>query len=529
MLQTFLGLPVRRYALAALSSLYAAAMLAGQTGTRPDQVVRRDTLPNGLTVIVVENHAVPLATAHVVFRGGAMTQTPELQGIPHLFEHMLFKSYQGSEDGSFGRDASLSKASYNGATSDESVSYTLWFPSEEMGRNVSLMADLVRDPFFKDKDLQTERFVVRNEMQRAQSQPSYLLNDASTRALWGDWYPRKNTIGNDLSLFTANAVQLKAFYQKWYVPNNAALVITGDVDAEKVFSAARKEFGRWRRAADPLKADPVPAPPPMDSTFAFVYTHEVQTVTVQISWRGPSLSRDSTDTRDAATFTDLLGADESPFQRTLVDGGFFTSAYMSSDLNRHSGELRFTGTTTLEQLSNALNALGTVLGQVGNDGYYEESALKADARRDRVGLALTFEETASLASTLGGAWALGRLERMSGPDTGKTFHAPVAGGIRAKVDRQSAVRDRGADPRRHGAESGNDCRAVRRLHEAMIRLHHAIALSALSAIFAGPFAPASTRSTTGGAPAAPLPLPLPLPCQVPTTAISSRTRWTASA
>ncbi len=394
-------------------------MVSGQAATRPDQVVRRDTLPNGLTVIVVENHSVPLATAHVVFHGGAMTQTPELQGVPHLFEHMLFKSYQGGEDGSFGRDASLSKASYNGATSDENVSYTLWFPSEELGRNVSLMADLVRDPFFKDKDLQTERFVVRNEMQRAQSQPSYLLADASTRALWGEWYPRKNTIGNDLSLFTANAVQLKAFYQKWYVPNNAALVITGDVDADKVFSAARREFGRWKRAPDPLRADPVPPPPPMDSTFAFVYTHEVQTVTVQISWRGPSLGHDSTDARDAATFTDLLDADESPFQRTLVDGGFFTSASLSSDINRHSGEVRFTGTTTLEQLSNALNALGTAFSQIANDGYYDEAALKADARRDRVAVALTFEETASLASYLGGAWALGRLGRLTGADTAK--------------------------------------------------------------------------------------------------------------
>ena len=133
-----------------------------------------------MTVVVVENHAVPLATAHVVFRGGAMTQTPELEGVPHLFEHMLFKSYQGGDDASFSRDASLAKASYNGATSDEEVSYTLWFPSDELGTNLGLIATLVRDPYFKDKELQMERFVVRNEMQRSESQPAYLLaNEAS--------------------------------------------------------------------------------------------------------------------------------------------------------------------------------------------------------------------------------------------------------------------------------------------------------------------------------------------------------------
>lgn len=419
MLQSFFRQHGDRIAAAVLFPLVAAASLVAQPAARPDRIVRHDTLPNGLTVIVVENHAVPLATAHVVFHGGAMTQTPDLQGVPHLFEHMLFKSYQGGDDGSFGRAASLAKASYNGATSDEDVSYTLWFPADELGANVSLLADLVRDPFFRDKELQTERFVVRNEMQRAQSQPSYLLADAASRALWGDWYHRRNTIGNDISLFAMNAVQLKAFYQKWYVPNNAALVITGDVDADKVFSAARREFGRWRRAADPLKADPVPAPPPLDSTFAFVYTHEVQTVTVQVSWRGPSIGSDSTDTRDAATLTDLLSADESPFQRALVDGGFFSSASLSSTINRHSGEVRFTGTTTLDQLTNALNALGMALGQFGSSEYYDPAALRADAKRDRVVEALAFEETASLASYLGGAWSIGRLDRVATTDSSR--------------------------------------------------------------------------------------------------------------
>ncbi len=380
---------------------------------RRDQTIRRDTLPNGFTVIVVENHSVPLATAHVVFRGGAMTQTQELQGVPHLFEHMLFKSYQGGTNASFFSDASLAKASYNGATSDEEVSYTLWFPSDELGANVGLMASLVRDPLFKDKQLQMERFVVRNEMQRAESQPSYLLANASRQALWGSWFPRKNTIGSDLSLFAVNAELLKAMYATWYVPNNAALVVTGDVDPEKVFSEARKHFGRWRRAADPIKANPIPAPPPLDSTFAFVYTHEVQTVTVQLSWRGPSLARDSSDVSDASTLADLLNADESPFQRLLVDAGFFRSARMSADINRHASELRFTGTTSVDQITNALGGLGTVLDQLVSSEFFDESALVADAKRDRVAKALAFEETPSLAYSLGSSWAVGRLGGMA--------------------------------------------------------------------------------------------------------------------
>lgn len=403
-----------------ISALAGTLPLGAQTQVqvstpRRDQTIRRDTLPNGMTVVVVENHSVPLATAHVVFRGGAMTQTPELQGVPHLFEHMLFKSYQGGDGASFSNDASLAKASYNGATSDEEVSYTLWFPSDELGANLGLIATLVRDPFFKDKALQTERFVVRNEMQRSESQPAYLLANASRQALWGEWYSRKNTIGTDLSLFAVNAERLKAIYGTWYVPNNAALVVTGDVDPQKVFSEARKHFGRWRRASDPIQANPIPAPPPLDSTFAFVYVHEVQTVTVQLSWRGPTLARDSTDVRDASTLADLVNADESPFQRLLVDAGLFRSARMSADINRYGSELRFTGTTSVDQITSALGGLGMVLEQLGSSEFFEESALVVDGKRDRVARALAFEETPSLASSLGSAWAIGRLGAMT-PD-----------------------------------------------------------------------------------------------------------------
>lgn len=116
-------------------------------------VIRNDTLPNGMVVMVMENHSVALATAHVVFRGGAMTQTAELEGVPHLFEHMLFKSYRTGEGMSFERDAAITGAAFNGATGDEAVSYTLWFPSGKLGESMQMIADLVRDPLFVDRDI----------------------------------------------------------------------------------------------------------------------------------------------------------------------------------------------------------------------------------------------------------------------------------------------------------------------------------------------------------------------------------------
>ena len=414
----------RRFALVtgAITLLSAASTLAAQ---RPiASIIRRDSLENGMQIIVVENHAVALATAHVVFRGGAMTQTTELAGVPHLFEHMLFKSYRGTEDGSFARDASLSKSAYNGATSDESVSYTMWLPSDHLGECMSMLADLVRDPLFLDKDLQPERFVVRNEMQRAQSDPEFLMSTAVEQALWGSWYSRKNTIGNDMSLFAVDPLRLKELYRKWYVPNNAALIVTGDVKAEKVFGEARKHFGRWRRAANPFATEPVPKPPTLDSIQAFVYTQPSQTVTVQMSWRGPDLRSDSAATLDAEAFTDIVNADDSPLQRALVDTGNWQSASFSATTYRNGSEIRFRGITTPDKLLLALGLLGSELGKIPHDAYFEQSALDAAGNRRRVGGVLAEEESASLASSLGYAWATGGTDFLLRRDTALATRTP---------------------------------------------------------------------------------------------------------
>src|SRR5690242_19333167 len=99
-----------------LPLLLAAASASAQRATLERQVTSK-TLPNGLTVVVAENHAIPLATVEVVVRGGAITQQRDEQGVPHLFEHMLFRSYRAGGVQNFGEAASRIDAGYNGTTS----------------------------------------------------------------------------------------------------------------------------------------------------------------------------------------------------------------------------------------------------------------------------------------------------------------------------------------------------------------------------------------------------------------------------
>jgi zinc protease len=406
-----------RLALPSLRPLLAAALLASGTLSAQDfaglRDVHTDTLANGMRIIVLRSAAAPLVTAHVVFRGGAATQTEELQGVPHLFEHMLFKAFRGDDRDTFMNAASRVGAAANGATSDEDVSYTMWSKADRLNDCLRLLADLVRDPDFKRDDLRFERAVVLDELQRNMSEPAFLLRRGVSQLQWGSWFSRQNTIGEQMSLFTTNVDKLAALYRVWYVPNNAALVVTGDVDPARVIAEARKQFGRWGRGADPFVANPVPPPPPLDSIRAFVFAHDVETVTVQLAWRLPSLTVDSVVGRAAAAVATLANAEDSPFQRALVDGGHFQSVTLDADVGRHAGELVVRGVTTPAQLLNALGMLGNTLAAMGDSAYFSADDHLAAAKRREVARAFAIENASDLAPALGTAWATYGVPRAS--------------------------------------------------------------------------------------------------------------------
>lgn len=394
---------------AALAALLGAAALlprpgAAQAGGPAPHAI---TLDNGLQVIVVENHSVPLATAEIVVRAGAMTQADDEQGVPHLFEHMLFKGYRGVDGRSFATEAAALQAGYNGTTSTELVTYYLTLPSAGVDDGVRLLARLVRGARFSAADLKVERFVVLGEMQRDLSDPRAVLGRSMAQDLWRAGWPRKNTIGESTALLAVTPKRLEDSYRRYYVPNNAALVVTGDVSAERVLAAARRHFGSWRQGPDPFAERPVAAQPPLDSTRATVLTGDVGAVTVRLQWRGPSVGEDPGGTYDADVLSDVVNDPESAFTRRLVDEGPFQSARLQYETLAHTGPITFIGTTTADRLSDALAVLvGELTLMQLDSGYFEPRALATAAKRRRVAESLEREEGVTLAHALAEAWAV---------------------------------------------------------------------------------------------------------------------------
>ncbi len=384
-----------------------------------DSVVRRKTLPNGLEVIVVRNSAVPLATALVAVHNGAFTQDSDDAGLAHMYEHLLFHSFRNSPD-AFAIETTRLKGASNGETSAEVVDYYVMVPSENVVPAIGLLADLVMKARFSNGDLKAERKVVLDELQRHLSDPEGDLDRQVERTLWGSAWHRKDVSGDSASLQGISLDRLKATYARYYVPNNAALIVTGDVDPERIFTVAEDKFGDWKSAPNPFADRPMPIIPPLERTTAVMVAKDVLDVTIVVALDGPSVGTDPGATYAADVLFDVFNDPSSAFQRRLVTFGPFESVSGSYVTLNHTGPIEFRGTTTPE---NAKKALLALIGELQNldllDGVTDDDLAIARKRRQVAG-ALGRERTASLAPGIAFWWSA------TGMDYYLTYHDRMA-------------------------------------------------------------------------------------------------------
>ena len=153
-------------------------------------------LKNGLQIIVIENPAVPLVTVEIAVKNGAYTESPEYNGLSHLYEHMFFKSNERSKaDGYHDRAAELGMLS-NAQTQFEVVNYYTTTIRTGLREALTLMRDAIRYPLFDKQELDQEIQVVLDELNQHRSNPYFYLIDATDKKLWYK-YPSRKRPGGD--------------------------------------------------------------------------------------------------------------------------------------------------------------------------------------------------------------------------------------------------------------------------------------------------------------------------------------------
>lgn len=380
-----------------------------------EKIIKRRVMTNGLEVIVVENHGVPLATVEIDVKNGSFTQSPEYAGLAHMYEHMFFKAnaHLPDPDQFIDRAAELG-AVFNGRTDEERVAYYMTLPADSVAGGMQAIADALRTPLFLQDELERERQVVIGEYDRNESNPFFKLQAEIGKRLYPGQWSRKNVIGDRDVILTVTPAKLREIQRKYYVPNNSVLIVTGDVVPDSVFALAEKTFGDWPRGGDPFVTDPIPPVPSLQKSEAAIIEQPVSAVTVLVQWQGPSVRRDPKATYAADVFSDVLNQPNSTLQKRLVDSGLWQSIGVNYYTLDHIGPITISGQTTPEKLKTALSALETEIQRFTEPGYIGKEELEAVKAQRAVTSTFGRERASSFSQTIGFWWSVASLDYYMG-------------------------------------------------------------------------------------------------------------------
>jgi len=380
-----------------------------------EKIIQRKVLANGLEVIVVENHGVPLATIEIDVKNGSFTQTPEYEGLAHMYEHMFFRANSKyPEPNQFWDKASDLGAVFNGTTQEERVNYYMTVPAEKLGDGIDLLASALRSPLFRRDELERERQVVIGEYDRNESSPFFELSRQADAKLYPGNFSRKDVIGDRQIVQTTTPEKMRFIQNKYYIPNNSTLIVAGDVNPANVFTLADRALGSWNRGADPFVTDPIPPIPPLQKSEGVVVEAPVGAVTVQVQWQGPSVGQDPKSTYAADVFSDVMNDPGSQFQQRLVDSGLWQAVGVNYYTLNHTGPITISGQTSPEQLREALAALYGEVAKFDTPGYFTSDELEAVKAHRAVTSAFDRERASGFAHTLGFWWSVASLEYYMG-------------------------------------------------------------------------------------------------------------------
>lgn len=355
----------------------------------------KHTLANGLTVLVHEDHHVPVAAVSVWYHVGSKNERRGQTGLAHLFEHVMFEGSQHVTHGFF-EPLQRAGGTLNGSTSADRTNYwevvptgalelALWMEADRMGWLL---------PALSEERFNTQREVVLNERRQSyENKPYGLAYFAMLDALHPEDHPyRWPVIGDPADLRAMSVDDARAFFSRFYHPGNASLVVAGDVAPDAVFRMAERLFGD-------IPTGPVVTPvvaPPMPSVAERVYLEDrVELPRLYLAWPSPSLF--AADDAELDLAADMLANGKtSRLYRTLVHDARIVAELGASQGSRElQGMFQITATAapghTLDEVHRALT---TALSSMADTG---PSA--AELSREQVQAEATF---LSRLQTLGG-------------------------------------------------------------------------------------------------------------------------------
>jgi len=294
--------------------LYCLSIPLSEAGLR-DQVFET-VLPNGLKVILLENHKAPLVTFQVWYRVGSRNEAWGKTGLSHMLEHMMFKGTEKTGPEDFSRIIQENGGSLNAFTSYDYTAYFENLSEDRIHVAIDLEADRMQNLVLREEDFRTERMVVMEERRmRTEDNPQAVLIEQIMATAFQIHPYRWPIIGwmEDIARFTLE--DLKTYYRTYYNPVNAFLVVVGDFKKEELLSKIEKAFGSYPKGVAPNQNRD--KDPPQIGERRILVKKEAQLPFLVMGYHVPNLREQDSYVLEV-TATLLSGGKSSRFYQSLV-------------------------------------------------------------------------------------------------------------------------------------------------------------------------------------------------------------------
>lgn len=311
----------------------ALTVLTATMATASDDLVTDFTLDNGMEVVVIEDHRAPVVVHMVWYRAGAADEPPGASGVAHFLEHLMFKATDNLESGELSKTVAENGGTDNAFTSFDYTAYFQRVAADRLDLMMSMEADRMQNLKLTETDITTERQVIIEERnQRTDNSAQALFGEQTSAAQYMNHHYGIPIIGWRHEMEKLGMEDVMAFYERYYAPNNAVLVVAGDVTPDEVRTLAEKHYAPIPANPD-LEARDRPAEPPQIAERRLTYQDpRVAQPYVTRSYLAPE--RDAGDQKTAAALVmlaEVLGGGQTGYltEKLVFEDqkALYTSAY----------------------------------------------------------------------------------------------------------------------------------------------------------------------------------------------------------
>lgn len=296
--------------------------------------VQETMLPNGLRVLILEQREFPVVSTLMWYRTGSRAESSGLTGLSHLVEHLLFQNVGSFKEGEIGAAIARSGGQFNGYTSDDFITFFETLPSGRLELALKIESERMRQAKFEESAVAREVSNIQKEFENEERDPVSMVS-REVRAMLFMQHPYHNPVlGWRTDLENLNARQAKEFYDRYFQPANATLVICGDVNSKNSLALVQKYFGAIPSTPPAVERYPIESAPRNERRVAIRYGGKQEIL--QIGWHAPAL--ESGDAAAMVVLEKILnGGLNGRLKQRLVDAKLCAGASASYEIKKEPG------------------------------------------------------------------------------------------------------------------------------------------------------------------------------------------------